>query len=128
VRGLAQQFLGVRDQLVGDRFGIDPEAFVGDGLGDAGDLLGIELGVDPATPASMRAALESSTCALASASTACTGGVFCEASPVAARPVVSGATGGLSAGLPIFMGLSRGSGLGPPRSTWTLYRPGSRRL
>ena len=44
VRGLGQQVLRVGDQLVGNGFGIDLELAVADGLGDALDLLAVEVG------------------------------------------------------------------------------------
>ena len=55
---LGEELLGVGDQLVGDRFGVDLERAVGELGGDPGDLVGIELARGAAREQGRRGARE----------------------------------------------------------------------
>ena len=111
---LAEELLRVGDQLVGDRFGVDLERAVGDRRAMRATLSASNSALAP-PESRVDAVLDSATVALASAAR---GGAAparalrrpcaaSEARPACRRP--SGGSG-LSAGCPIFMGLSRGAG------------------
>ena len=85
----------------------------------------------PPVDSSVDAVLDSSTFALSSG---VAGVAVTTALPVygvsaaTAGPAPGVTAGGFSAGLPIFMVISKGSAWRPAHSTWTVYRPPCHRL
>ena len=129
---LGEQLLRVGDQLVGDRLGVDLERAVGDRPGRCGRPC--RRRTRPRSPPESRveAVLDSATVALASTAGAAWRGrrqrSWRHRLPQARSLPAAGAGSGLSAGCPIFMGLSKGAPGGPVPSSWTDYRPRWRRL